>query len=74
MNINWRTICIYTCLNENAWRNMLNIFNKGFANNQPMCDILYIYYLEIIYQFKLVLATGESYPHGMPPYAMCIPL
>ena len=42
-------ICIYTYLNENAWRNMVNLFNKGFANNQPMCDSLYIYYLEIIY-------------------------
>ena len=52
----------------------MNIFNKGFANNLPMCDIFYIYYLEIIYQFKLVLATGGSYPHGMPPSAMCIPL
>ena len=51
----------------------MNILNKGFANNQPMCDILYIYYLEIIYQFQLVLATRGSYPHGMPPYAMCIP-
>ena len=61
-------------MNENAWRNMVNIFNKGFANNQPMCDILYIYYLEIIYQFKLVLAIRGSYPHAMPPYAMCIPL
>ena len=51
---------------------MVNIFDKGFANNQPMCDILYIYYLEIIYQFKLVLATRAT-PMACPHMPCAFP-